>query len=117
MNDEAANGEVMKSALELALEKTAHIEPKGDPLALTDEEKVRVREINMKYDQKISELEMEVSRRLREVAETSGQQELQQHLAYFQQQITTARDGINAERQEELNAYLASIGKARPAEE
>lgn len=112
MNDDAANGEVMKSALELALEKTAHIEPKGDPLALSDEEKIRVREINMKYDQKMSELEIEFTRKLREVAETQGQQELQAHMAYFQQQITQVRDGINAERQEELNAYLASIGKA-----
>ena len=106
------NGDdIMKSALDIALEKTASIEAKEDPHALTPEEKAKVREINVEYDAKIAELEVQVTQRIRQLAETHGEAEVQAHMEMFQQEIMASRDQINAERQSKLDAYYQSIGK------
>lgn len=113
MADDSTGGEqIMKSALEIALEKTSHIEAKDDPKQLSDDEKQKVRDINQEFDSKIAELEIEFSRRIRELAEQHGEQTLKQHLPHFDQELRNARDAINAERQAALKDFLESIGKA-----
>jgi hypothetical protein len=110
--DNNGGEEIMKSALEIALEKTSHIEAKEDPRQLNEDEKQHVRDINKDYDAKTAELEIEFSQRIRELASQHGEQVLKEHLPQFDHELRTARDSINAERQEKLKAYYESIGKA-----
>jgi hypothetical protein len=109
----ADNGdhEVMKSALEIALEKTRGIAPSEDPRMLTVEEKARVREINREFGAKIAEIEIQVSQRIRQMAGKFGEQEIQEHMQSFQQELRGERNRINAERQEVLKEFHTSIGK------
>ena len=50
----------MKSAIEIAMERTADVEPADDPYELTDEHKAKIREINKEYDAKIAEIERNI---------------------------------------------------------
>jgi hypothetical protein len=110
-SDDSGSGETMKSALEIALEKTKDIEPKDDPRRLTDDEKGRVREINRDFDAKIADVELSFAHRLREMVGQHGEQEVQAHMQQFQQEMRGQRDKINAERQLALDAFYKSIGK------
>ena len=107
-----AGNEHMKSALEIALEKTQDIEAREDPNQLTDEEKGRVRDINREYDAQVAGVELKVSQRIREMIETHGEKEVQAHMQLFQQDLRAERDRINAERQTALAAFYESIGKS-----
>jgi hypothetical protein len=106
------NGEGrMKSALEVALERTKDIKAGDDPNQLTDEQKQEVREINKAYDAEIAKLEIEFSHKIRQMAEQYGEEEVRTHLASFQTELRRERDRINAERQEKIKESLASFGK------
>ena len=113
MSEDTQQGEeIMKSALEIALEKTQDIQAQEDPHQLTSDEKQQVRVINQEFDARIAELELEFSRRIRQIAEEHGQEQLKAHLPMFDQELRTARDTINSERQDKIQAYYASIGKS-----
>jgi hypothetical protein len=101
----------VKSALEIALERTKDIAPSEDPNALTAEEKAKVRELNKLYDSKIAELEIQFTTRLRALAEQHGEREVTEHMEQFSGELRSHRDTINAERATELENLMKSFGK------
>lgn len=101
----------MKSALEIALERTKDISAGEDPNALNDEQKSKLREINLQFDETIAKLEIEFTQRIRSMAEKYGDEEIREHLASFQQELRAERDRINAERQAAIQVLMDSIGR------
>ncbi|HOC93678.1 MAG TPA: hypothetical protein PKH33_15120 [bacterium] len=94
----------MKSALELALEKTKDIVPQDDPMELSKEAKQQIRDINREFDALIAEIELKVSARLREAESQFSQEEIRQLLPELEAQLQGERDRINAERAEKTEA-------------
>lgn len=94
----------MKTALEIALEKTRDITPQDDPNALSDDAKKQIRAINKEYDARIAEIEIKTSSKLREMQGQYSEQELQSILPEMIEQIKSQKDAINAERKEKTDA-------------
>ncbi len=103
----------MKTALEIALEKTRDITPQDDPNALSDEAKKQIRAINKEYDARIAEIEIKTSSKLREMQGQYSEQELQSILPGMIEQIKSQKDAINAERKEKTDAVAAQDLKNR----
>lgn len=100
-------GEGMKSALEIALEKTKDI--KAEETAYIPEElKVKVREINQEYDAKVAEVETIFRSRLKEMTEQHGPQEVQAHMETFYAQLRQEKDRINEDRRDAVDKVLKS---------
>lgn len=106
-----SGGGGMKSALEIALERTKNISAGEDPNALTDEQKQQLREINLRFDEQIAKLELDFTQRIRSMVENYGEAEVRDHLAQFQNELRSERARINTDRQAEIQAYMDSIGK------
>ena len=101
----------MKSAIEIALEKTKDIEAKDDPNALSKEAMEKIREVNKEYDARIAEVEVRTSSKLREIQGQYTQEELKAVLPQLMEQIRNERDRINAERKEKLDTVRAKDRK------
>lgn len=108
-NEKGGGG--MKSALEIALERTRDIKAGEDPNQLTAEQKERVKEINREYDAVIAKLEIDFTQRIRTLAEQHGEAEVRAHLEQFQGEMRAERARINGERQEKIREYMESVGK------
>ena len=106
-NDKKAGG--MKSALEIAMERTRDISPGEDPFQLTDAQKAAVREINIECDAALAKLEIEFGSRIREMIAQYGEAEVEAHLEAFQNEIRAERNRVNAERQVKIHSYMDSI--------
>jgi hypothetical protein len=104
MKWEAGN---MKSALEIALEKTKDIVAQDDPNALSPEAKKKIKEINKEFNARIAEIEVRVSSKVREMQGNHSQQELQEILPEMLEQFKVEKDRINAERKEKVDAVTA----------
>ncbi len=96
----------MKSALEIALEKTKNIQPQDDPNALSDEAKKELRDLNREYDARIAEVEIRLSSKIREMQGRYSQQELQGVLPELVEQFKAEKDRINAERKEKTDDLI-----------
>ncbi|HOX28613.1 MAG TPA: hypothetical protein PLQ76_05600, partial [bacterium] len=70
----------MKSALEIALERTKDIVPQNDPNELSDEAKSKIREINKEFDVRIAEIEVKASSKARELMQSYSEKELEEIL-------------------------------------
>jgi hypothetical protein len=103
----------MKTALEIALEKTKNIVPQDDPNALSEEAKKKVRELNKEYDARIAEIEVRVAAKVREMQGQYSNQELQGILPEMLDQFKAEKDAINAERKEKVDAVTAKDLAAR----
>lgn len=97
----------MKSALEIALEKTKDIKAEETEY-IPEELKVKVREVNQEYDAKIAEVETIFKSRLKEMTEQYGPQEVQAHLETFYSQIRQEKDRINRNRRDAVEKILKS---------
>lgn len=97
----------MKSALEIALEKTKDIKAEETEY-IPEELKVKVREVNQEYDAKIAEVETIFKSRLKEMTEQYGPQEVQAHLETFYSQIRQEKDRINEDRRDAVEKILKS---------
>ena len=98
----------MKTALEIALEKTRDIVAQDDPNALSEDAKKKIREINKEYDARTAEVEVRASSKLRELQGSHSQQELQAILPQMLEQLKAEKDRINAERKEKTDAVIAA---------
>jgi len=104
----------MKSALEIALEKTKNIQPQDDPNALSDEAKKELRDLNREYDARIAEVEIRLSSKIREMQGRYSQQELQGVLPELVEQFKAEKDRINAERKEKTDDLINRDAANRP---
>lgn len=76
MSEEKPKGEGgMKSALEIALEKTARFRDEATSAALTSEQKARVNEIEKEYAARLAEKEIMLQSNLKELAQRYGPSE------------------------------------------
>jgi hypothetical protein len=98
----------MKTALEIALEKTRDIVAQDDPNALSEDAKKKIRGINKEYDARVAEIEVRISSKLRELQGSHSQQELQAILPPMLEQFKADKDRINAERKEKTDAVIAA---------
>ena len=96
----------MKSALEIALEKTKDIIAQDDPNALSDEAKKKVRGLNKEFDARIAEIEIRVSAKVREMQGQYSKEELEQMLPEMLDQFKADKERINAERKEKVDAVM-----------
>jgi len=94
----------MKSAIEIALEKTKDIEPQEPPKELPEEAKEKIRQINKEYDARVAEVETKVSSKIREMIQQYGPEEVKAHMPDFQAQLRQERDRINSERRQKTDA-------------
>ncbi len=78
----------MKSALELALEKTAKMQDGGP---LTDEQREKISEIEKEFQAKIAEMEIMVESRIKMVA-------VQEAGAAFSEQVSLLREEMAKEK-------------------
>lgn len=97
----------MKSALELAMEKTASLQEGG---GLTEEQKAKIAEIEKEYKAKIAEQEIMLESKLKAVAR-------QEQGRAFSEQVTLLREQLAQERarlEEEKASKQAKVreGKA-----
>ncbi len=103
----------MKSALEIALEKTKDIQPEDDPNALSEEAKKAVHDLNREYDARIAEVEIRLSSKIREMQGQYSQQELQSVLPELTGQFKVEKDRINAERKEKTDDLISKDAALR----
>ena len=104
----------MKSALEIALEKTKDIQPQDDPTALSEEAKMKIREINSEYDARTAEIEVRASSKIREMQGKYTEQDLKVYLTELLEQFRAEKDRINAERREKTDQITNDDRAQRP---
>ncbi|MEW6200685.1 MAG: hypothetical protein AB1546_01830 [bacterium] len=97
----------MKSALEIALEKTKDIKPKESEY-IPEDKKDRIREINKEFDAKIAELETNFTSRLKSMQERYGAREVSTHLESFYAELRREKDLINEDRHKTIEKILQS---------
>lgn len=101
----------MKSALEIALEKTKDIKPEAAEY-IPEELKAKIRDVNKEFDAKIAESETMFKQRLKELAEQYGARELEAHMPSFLAQVKQQKDAINEERRIAINGILEQNRKS-----
>lgn len=95
----------MKSALELALEKTdSLVEDKGK---LTPEQVSAIDEVKREHEAKWAEQEIVLQQRIAKVQAESDPQTFAEHSRQFQTEMNSVRDKIYAERDEKIAAIRA----------
>ncbi len=95
----------MKSALELALEKTdSLVEDKGK---LTPEQVSAIDEVKREYEAKWAEQEIVLQQRIAKVQAESDPQTFAEHSRQFQTEMNSVRDKTYAERDEKIAAIRA----------
>jgi hypothetical protein len=95
----------MKSALELALEKTEDLVEKQGKL--TAEPISGIDEVKRSYEAKWAEQEIVLKQRIAKVQADADPQTFAEHQRQFQSEMNSVRDKIYAERDEKIAAIRA----------
>ena len=95
----------MKSALELALEKTDELVEKQGKL--TAEQISAIDEVKRSYEAKWAEQEIVLQQRIAKVQAESDPATFAEHQRQFQSEMNSVRDTIYAERDEKIAAIRA----------
>lgn len=90
----------MKSALEIAMEKTAARE--GG--ALTDEQKATIAELEKEYQAKIAEQEIMVETQINKAAANAPGPEFNEAVSVMRQQLAEERNRLEAEKAAKIQA-------------
>jgi hypothetical protein len=93
----------MKSALELALEKTESLLDQ-DRAKLTNEQIAAIDEVKKTYEAKWAEQEIVLKQRIAKVQAESDPQTFAEHQRQFQEEMRSVRDGLFVERDEKIEA-------------
>lgn len=93
---------MIKSALEIALEKTQMINDK-EYFTLNKEQREKIDKINKEYDIKVAELEIKFSSKLKEMKERCGEEEFNEHVSSFYREFENERNKINEERRNKID--------------
>ena len=107
MDEEKSEGESgMKSALEIALEKTARFQKEAVEAKLTPEQKAQIEEIEKDYTAKLAEKDVMFQSNIKQLTQTHGPSE------ELYGQLQLMREAFNKERatlQEEKEAKIQDI--------
>ena len=93
----------MKSALELAMEKTDSMVDK-DQVKLTPDQIGAVDEVKREYEAKWAEQEIVLKERIAKVQTETDPQTFAEHQRQFQNEMTQVRDRIFEERDQKIQA-------------
>lgn len=97
----------MKSALELALEKSDSLVDK-DRAKLTAEQIAAIDEVKRTYEAKWAEQDIVLKQRIAKVQAEADPQDFAEHRRQFQDEMKQVRDGIFAERDEKIEEIRQS---------
>ena len=98
----------MKSALELALEKTESLVDKDTQL--TPEQVAAIDEVRKEYEAKWAEQEIVLKQRIAKLQAETDPQTFAEHSRQFQSEMNQVRDGIYAERDEKIEKIRTAAG-------
>jgi hypothetical protein len=101
----------MKSALEIALERTKNIVAQEDPNALPKEALDEIRSVNQDFDASIAEVEVLMSSKARDLQGQVPREELQTYLQQLAEGFRQKKDEINAERNVKIEEITAKYKK------
>lgn len=93
----------MKSALELAMEKTDSMVDK-DQVKLTPDQIAAVDEVKREYEAKWAEQEIVLKERITKIQTETDPQTFAEHQRQFQNEMTQVRDRIFEERDQKIQA-------------
>ena len=92
----------MKSALELAMEKTESLV--DDEAKLRPEQLEAIDQVNKEYEAKWAEQEIVLKGRIQKVQSEADPQTFAEHARQFQDEMNSVRERIFAERDEKIEA-------------
>lgn len=91
----------MKSALELAMEKTAGAQQGGK---MTDEQRKGIADLEKEYQAKIAEQEIMVESKIKTLAVQAQGHELQQQVHALREQLVQERERLESEKNTKIQA-------------
>jgi len=91
----------MKSALEIAMEKTAAAQQGGK---LTDEQRKGIANLEKEYQAKIAEQEIMIESKIKALAAQAQGHEFQQQVHAFREQLVQERERLEAEKNAKIQA-------------
>ena len=91
----------MKSALEIAMEKTAGAQQGG---TLTDEQRTGIADLEKEYQAKIAEQEIMIESKIKALAAQAQGHEFQQQVHAFREQLVQERERLEAEKNTKIQA-------------
>lgn len=93
----------MKSALEIALEKTARFQREAAETRLTPEQKARIEEIEKECRAKLAEKEIMIQSKIKEVAQRAGSsEEFYSHTELMRQAFDKERTALLEEKEAKI---------------
>ncbi|MYA76624.1 MAG: hypothetical protein F4014_10010 [Gemmatimonadetes bacterium] len=97
----------MKSALEIAMEKTASAQQGGK---LTDEQRKGIADLEKEYQAKIAEQEIMVESKIKALAVQAQGHELQQQVHALREQLVQERERLEADKNTKIQALRDQTG-------
>lgn len=91
----------MKSALEIAMEKTAGAQQGGK---LTDEQRNGIADLEKEYQAKIAEQEIMIESKIKALAVQTQGHDLQQQVHALREQLVQERERLEAEKNTKIQA-------------
>ena len=91
----------MKSALEIAMEKTAGAQEGG---GLTDEQRGAIGDLEKEYQAKIAEQEIMIESKIKALAVQAQGHEFQQQVHALREQLVQERERLEAEKNAKIQA-------------
>lgn len=91
----------MKSALEIAMEKTAGAQQGGK---LTDEQRKGIADLEKEYQAKIAEQEIMIESKIKALAVKAQGHEFQQQVHALREQLVQERERLEAEKNAKIQA-------------
>ena len=101
---------MMKSALELAMEKANKAVGGEEEIKLTDEQKVAIDEVRKLYEAKWAEQEIVLNGRIAKLQVEADPETFAEHSRQFRDEMNHVRDKIYAERDEKLEKIRQGMG-------
>ena len=101
VNQEGVMGEEekpMKSAIELALERTTHFKKDAEKAALPKEKIKRISEIEKEYQAKVAETEILLESRFKKVVQTLAPEEAPIHIEALREEFQKERESLNKKK-------------------
>lgn len=89
----------MKSALEIAMEKTAEAQQGGK---LTDDQRSAIGDLEKEYQAKVAEQEIMIESKIKALATQAQGHELQQQVLALREQLVQERERLEAEKKAKI---------------
>lgn len=95
---EKEQGRPMKSAVELALERTARFKKEAERAALPEEKRKRILEIEREYQAKIAEAEILLEEKIKQASRTLPPREARERIEALREEHQRERESLNKKK-------------------